>query len=297
MSSSDVSAVTSHFPTPNEGFITTISGAISSGATTVPLSSITNLVNATVFTGIIEPGLTNEQTFTGIVDTSGLQITGVKWTRGTNIGHAGGVSVVDYVTGTAIKMITKGLLVSHDQDGTLAAGAVDNAAVLASNVVTSSKISGLDKSNLTTDSNPYKFSAYQAGSLSVSSSTLTKAQLDTELFDTNSNFDSTTNYRYTAPVTGYYWIVGQISLTTAGANSGVAMTGSLRKNGTTTVIDGSIVAASGSGNMIPRVSMVKLLALTAGDYLELMGQINEGSRAIQGGEYETFMSGFLVCRT
>jgi hypothetical protein len=51
------------------------------------------------------------------------------------------------------------------------------------------------------------FSAYLATSnQNVSGSTWTKVQLNTETFDTNNNFDSTTNYRFTPTVAGYYQI-------------------------------------------------------------------------------------------
>lgn len=117
--SSDVSAVTKHWPTANEGFITTAAApGVTSGGTTVPLTSVTGLTNASTFVGIIEPGLTNEQVFTGTVDTAGTQITGVVWTRGVNVAHSTGVTIVDYVTGTATNMITKGIKVEHNDDGT-----------------------------------------------------------------------------------------------------------------------------------------------------------------------------------
>lgn len=118
MASSNVSAVTNHFPTANEGFTTTLASTILSGAATVPLNSTSGLTNGTVFVGIIEPGQAKEQTFTGTVDTGGAQITGVKWTRGTNADHTAGVTIVDYVSGTGNNMFTKGILVEHNQDGT-----------------------------------------------------------------------------------------------------------------------------------------------------------------------------------
>jgi hypothetical protein len=127
MASSDVSAVTNYFATPNEGFSTTLNSNILSGAATVPLASVTGLVNGKVFVGMIEPGLTNQQVFTGIVDTGGSQITGVKWTRGTNVAHASGVSIVDYVTGTAFKMMSTGIQKSLNQDGSLISTAVQTA--------------------------------------------------------------------------------------------------------------------------------------------------------------------------
>jgi hypothetical protein len=115
---SDVSAVVNHWPTAHEGFLTTLGSSILSGAATVPLTSTSGLTNGDIFVGLIEPSLTREQTFTGVVDTGGSQITGVKWTRGTNADHSAGVTIVDYVSGTYINMYTKGLLVAHNQDGT-----------------------------------------------------------------------------------------------------------------------------------------------------------------------------------
>jgi hypothetical protein len=138
--SSDVSSVTSHFATAHEGFSTTTSGQVLAAAPTVGLNSVAGLVDGSVFVGVIEPGATKEQVFTGIVDTGGAQITGVVWTKGTNVAHSTGVSIVDYDTGTGFNMMRKGILVSLDQDGTLKAGAVDSATVLASNVVTNPKI-------------------------------------------------------------------------------------------------------------------------------------------------------------
>lgn len=115
----DLSTVTSNFfPTPKEGFITTLASTITAGAATVPLTSVSGLTNGNIFVGLVEPGEANEQAFTGVVDTAGTQITSVKWTKGTNVGHNAGVTVVDYVTSTAVGMISKGILQEHDQDGT-----------------------------------------------------------------------------------------------------------------------------------------------------------------------------------
>lgn len=119
MAGSNVSAVTNLVPTVNEGFATTVgSPGITSGGAVVPLASVSGLTNGSVFVGIVEPNSTNQQEFTGTVDTAGSQITGVVWTRGTNVSHASGVTVVDYTTGTALNMIAKHLLTEHNQNGT-----------------------------------------------------------------------------------------------------------------------------------------------------------------------------------
>lgn len=119
---------TNFFPTPNEGFTTTTSGPVdSSSATVVPLNSVSGLTNGSIYTGLIDPGNAKERAFTGVVDTGGSQITSVKFTTGTNATHTTGATVVDYVTGTHIGQITKGISVSIDQDGTLKESAVREA--------------------------------------------------------------------------------------------------------------------------------------------------------------------------
>ena len=55
------------------------------------------------------------------------------------------------------------------------------------------------------------FSAYASASQTVTASTYTKVACSTEEFDTNSNFDSATNYRFTPTIAGYYQVTGQIS--------------------------------------------------------------------------------------
>lgn len=58
------------------------------------------------------------------------------------------------------------------------------------------------------------FSAYRTGgNQSLTTATYTKIQLNTEEYDTNSNFDSSTNYRFTPTVAGYYQISGSVGLT------------------------------------------------------------------------------------
>lgn len=50
------------------------------------------------------------------------------------------------------------------------------------------------------------FSAYQSSAQTPSAGTWTKIQFQTKEFDTNSNFDSVTNYRFTPTVAGYYQV-------------------------------------------------------------------------------------------
>lgn len=59
--------------------------------------------------------------------------------------------------------------------------------------------------------NPYKFFAYRSGALTLTAGALTKLPAETELFDTSSNYDNATNYRFTAPVAGFYFFGAAIN--------------------------------------------------------------------------------------
>ena len=72
------------------------------------------------------------------------------------------------------------------------------------------------------------FSAYQSTLQTPASATFTKTTLQSEIFDTNSNFDSTTNYRFTPTVAGYYQINGVVQFAAGVSNLIV----SIYKNGT-----------------------------------------------------------------
>ena len=63
------------------------------------------------------------------------------------------------------------------------------------------------------------FSAYPSGSQSITASTWTKLQYNTEEFDTNSNYDNATNYRFTPTVAGYYSFTAAILVSTTTTRS------------------------------------------------------------------------------
>lgn len=113
-----VSSVTKHFASAKEGFTTTLASTISSAAATVPLNSISGYTNGDTVVMVVDPSdATKKQAFTGVVDTSGVQLTSVVWTEGTNQTHTTGATVVDYETATHWAMYAKGLLRDHNQSG------------------------------------------------------------------------------------------------------------------------------------------------------------------------------------
>jgi hypothetical protein len=133
------------------------------------------------------------------------------------------------------------------------------------------------------------FSAYKFNSQTINAGTLTKIQIDTELFDTNSNYDNTINYRFTPTVAGYYQV-------NAAVNFGTARTlviTSIYKNGSRglggeTAFAGAISAATS----IPVSNIVYMNG--SGDYLELYGYSDTGTNAITTGINATYFSAAMV---
>jgi hypothetical protein len=59
------------------------------------------------------------------------------------------------------------------------------------------------------------FSAYPNTAQNINNATFTKVAVSAENFDTNNCYDSTTNYRFTPTVAGYYQVSASISLQAA----------------------------------------------------------------------------------
>lgn len=306
MGSSNVSSVTKYFASPNEGFTTTLGSTITAGASTVPLNSVADLTDGAIFVGIIDPGSTNQEVFTGTVSVSGVSIINAVWTRspaGGSVAHTTGAAIVDYVTGTAFKMLTTGILKQHTQAGghigLSNTGGLTNAGGIATDTLHVTGATELDGAvtgagfSQATITNPCNFSVYANADQALTSSTWTKVQLNTEDFDVGSNFDNATNYRFTAPANGKYFFSGQIGLTTAGASSGVPLRAALYKNGSAAIFT-SIEPGSGSASAIPRLAVNKLFALNANDYIELFAYIGESARAVSGLSTDTFLTGFVL---
>lgn len=114
------------------------------------------------------------------------------------------------------------------------------------------------------------FSAYASASQTVTTSTPTKVAIDTENFDTNSNFDTTTN-RFTPTVAGYYQVNG--ILVGSGATTMTALLAFFYKNGAAYRRQGIVTSFTAANNSQVSVSEVIYMNGTT-DYLELWGQIN-----------------------
>lgn len=137
--------------------------------------------------------------------------------------------------------------------------------------------------------NPYKFSVYRNAAKAAVATTETKVEFDTELYDTNSNFDSTTNFRYTAPVSGFYhfdWGFGVSVITPS------RLFATLYKN------NSPIQRSTDVASSVQGVSGSCLVQATAGDYFEIFYYSSTAGGTYASSTYkDTHFSGFLVSRT
>lgn len=134
------------------------------------------------------------------------------------------------------------------------------------------------------------FSAYMVNGntgVSVTSASFTKIVLDTEEYDTNSNFD-TSNYRFTPTVAGYYQI--NAGVTMAAPDTGCAAY--LYKNGSGYQWGSS----RGTANMFPTATTTTLVYMNGStDYLELYIYNGHGTTLTTSyGRGYLFMNGLLV---
>lgn len=140
--------------------------------------------------------------------------------------------------------------------------------------------------------NPYKFSAYRNAAANTGNNTFAKISFDTELFDSNSNFD-TSNGRYTVAVTGFYQFNASFSCTT-GSSEILIIT--LFKNGSEFDRGQRLVhTTAGTAQLI----YSNLIQLSAGDYVEIYSYASGGARAMEVGANtpHPVFTGFLVSRT
>jgi hypothetical protein len=67
-------------------------------------------------------------------------------------------------------------------------------------------VSGANLTNIQGGTNTPAFDAYLNGNQSISDGVITKVQFDTEFFDTDGDYDASTNYRFTPTTAGKYYV-------------------------------------------------------------------------------------------
>jgi len=132
---------------------------------------------------------------------------------------------------------------------------------IADDAILARHVSSFDKSNLSNgDSNPYKFRAYHNTTQNTGNGAFAAMSFNTELFDTNSNFASST---YTVPVSGFYLFGGRYHISTGSPTRVIV---SVYKNGSeiSRGVDFSASGSAGTG-----VEVTALLQVSASDTIGL----------------------------
>lgn len=172
---------------------------------------------------------------------------------------------------------TSGLTQSADNSGVLQLASGTGNLVTIPSVTGTAMVSG----------NMPAFSVYRTTSdQSVTSGVATKIQFNAERFDTANCFDSTTNYRFTPNVAGYYQI--SCSLTSNGTSISV-VAATIYKNGS----ENTRLQYSPNNAAVSGSTLIYMNGTT--DYIEFYGVVTASSGAsFYAGEVYTHATGCLV---
>ena len=129
------------------------------------------------------------------------------------------------------------------------------------------------------------FRAYRNGTQTLSAATSTKIAFNAENFDTNSNFDSTTNYRFTPTVAGYYQVNANAGFTTGSGQINIFKNGSNYQTGVEVTYNVSL------GGHFSINDLVYLNGST--DYIEIYTYLTSGT-SITSGDTNTAFSASMV---
>ena len=141
------------------------------------------------------------------------------------------------------------------------------------------------------------FSAYRSGSTQlISTTTWTKVELNAENFDTANCFDSSTNYRFTPNVAGYYQINATINTNYSTLKRAMM---AFYKNGNTYLVPTDLDLGTAAGSSYNEISGSTLVYMNGStDYLELyvyLNGTNVGSTlGVYFGSSFTQFSGYLA---
>ena len=137
------------------------------------------------------------------------------------------------------------------------------------------------------------FLARLGSTQTISSSTYTKASIDTEVYDTDGNYDNSTNYRFTPTTAGKYFVYGAIyhNWTT---NWGSQQRAAIYKNGSSIAEwwNGQNGTASGQYGTLYIATSVDMNG--SSDYLELFGFSNASGPEFTSGIDRTYFGAYKL---
>jgi len=178
------------------------------------------------------------------------------------------------------------LLIGTPSDGTV------STAKIATNAVTTAKITNANITQAKLASgvagNGPAFMARPSGGQTISADTFTKVNLGTEVFDTDSKFDTSTS-RFTPTVAGIYSVHACVTYASANYSATYSII-AIRKNGSTHAGHSTAIGGFDARHGLSFSTMVEL---DADDYIE-MYVYQGGSRVIGDVATETHFSAAMV---
>jgi hypothetical protein len=207
-------------------------------------------------------------------------------TSGTSVVLASGATAGDLVETisffvssvlNAIPAVANAVTTSYINDG-----AVTTAKITDANVTQAKLASGVA-------GNGPAFSAFQSSTQNIAHNSNTKVIFQTESYDTNNNFDPTTNYRFTPTVAGYYNFYAQLNY---GMTSNAYIM--LYKNGSLANYGPIGIGWAGIAGVTAIVSATIYMNGST-DYVEIYAyQATGSSQATTALASTTFFTGFLA---
>ena len=132
------------------------------------------------------------------------------------------------------------------------------------------------------------------GYQSIGNNSFTKAQFNAKYWDTNSDFDITTNYRFTASVAGLYQMCTGITIDNIADQAYIRV--SIYKNGSETNpnAQGLNMITESSGTTPHQANVSTLIDVDVGDYFEVYIKHNHGSNRDWRTEYGNVFYGMRI---
>jgi len=159
---------------------------------------------------------------------------------------------------------------------------VNTIADIGNNTLLETNGSGTITTNNIGGQNTPAFEANLGSDQTVSDNTFTKLNINTEVFDTDSKYD-TSNYRFTPTVAGKYYVYGSVHGETDASQMQLCQ-GAIYKNGSAYAIN--IIDFRNNNGLQSNVFVAVTMDLDTDDYVELYGKIYKG-----GGSTIKFLSG------
>ena len=216
--------------------------------------------------------------FGGNISTSGtLAVTGTSTLTG-NTTVGGTLAVTGIATFTDDIIIGDGKTIGSASD-------VDAMTISSGGVVNFTQIPTVSSIQLT---NAPAFEAQRSGNQTISDDSNTKVEFNSEIFDSDSKYDHSTNYRFTPTVAGKYFVYANVGISAEGDAQLQRIYVMLYKNGSQAKV--SHFNFAGNNSRFATGSVSGILTLDSDDYVEAYVQCadSSGSAIIQPDNYSTF---------